>query len=125
MSMARPASVGRRRALPTTSTGKRKRFIEVLTETLNVSRAAREAGIATSTAYSWRLKYDAFGKDWEAAVTAAVDELEAVLLKRAVNGVAKDVMYGGAKVGTVTTYSDALAIFMLKQWRLWLWICKK
>lgn len=89
-------------------------YLEVLRRSANVSRAAREAGIATSTVYKYRAKNAAFAAEWDAAVAEALDELEDALIQRAKHGVEKPVYYGGSQVGTVRTYSDTLGMFLLK-----------
>ncbi len=89
-------------------------FLEVLRRTANVSRAAREAGLATSTVYAQRGRSAGFAAEWDAAVTEALDALEEELVLRVRQGVEKPVFYGGQQVGSVRHYSDALAMFILK-----------
>jgi hypothetical protein len=93
---------------------KRAAFIRALKRSANVSRAAVAAKIATSTAYRWRAKNEAFRVAWDDAIDAALDDLETALLERAVNGVEKPIMYGGKQITTVRTYSDGLAMFLLR-----------
>ena len=106
---------GKKRA--PTMAAKRKRFLEVLRRTNNVSRAAREAGIGVSTVYQHRAKNEAFRVQWDEATTEALDELEAALMERALAGVEKKVFYAGKECGSVRHYSDALAMFMLRSKR--------
>ncbi|WP_109808438.1 hypothetical protein [Sphingosinithalassobacter portus] len=89
-------------------------FLEVLRQTANVARAAREAGLSSSTVYSHRARYAGFARDWDAAIAEALDELESQLMERARNGVEKPVYYRGEVVGSVRTYSDSLGMFLLK-----------
>ena len=89
-------------------------FLEVLRQTGNVSRAAREAGLPSSTVYSHRAKQPKFARDWDAAMNEALDDLEAEMIDRATRGVEKPVYYRGEIVGNVRTYSDALGMFLLK-----------
>lgn len=89
-------------------------FLEVLRRTANVSRAAREAGLASSTVYAQRARSASFAAEWDAAVTEALDALEEELVQRVRHGVEKPVFYGGQQVGSVRHYSDALAMFILK-----------
>jgi hypothetical protein len=107
-------ATARKKRAPATPTEKRKRFIEVLRKTANVSAAAASATIATSTAYRWRTKIEAFRVAWDDAIGAALDDLEAALLDRAVNGVEKPITYAGNIVATVKTYSDNLALAILR-----------
>lgn len=92
----------------------RSRFIEVLRQTANVSRAAREAGIPSSTLYRQRARFAAFARQWDEAMNEALDMLEEVLIERARDGVEKPVYYGGEQRGTVRVYSDTLGMFMLR-----------
>jgi hypothetical protein len=89
-------------------------FLEVLRATANVSRAAREAGLSSSTVYEHRARHPAFAAAWDAAVAEALDELESALIDRARDGVEKPVFYRGEQVGAVRTYSDALGMFLLR-----------
>ncbi len=93
---------------------KRKKFIAALKRSANVSRAAQATKISSSTAYRWRAASETFRVAWDDAINAALDDLEAALLKRAVNGVEKPVMFGGKQITSVTTYSDNLAMFILR-----------
>lgn len=108
---AGPKTKGRKLPSPAI---RRACFLEVLRRTANVSRAAREAGLATSTVYAQRGKSAGFAAEWDAAVTEALDALEEELVQRVRQGVEKPVFYGGQQVGSVRHYSDALAMFILK-----------
>ncbi|MBA14862.1 MAG: hypothetical protein CMN73_00695 [Sphingomonas sp.] len=89
-------------------------FLEMLRQTANVARAAREAGLSSSTVYAHRARYPGFARDWDAAISEALDELESQLMDRARNGVEKPVYYRGEVVGSVRTYSDSLGMFLLR-----------
>lgn len=93
---------------------RRAHFLEILRRTANVSRAAREAGIASSTLYGQRARSPGFARAWDAAMAEALDTLEEVLIARARDGVEKPVFYGGEVKGTVRVYSDQLAMFLLR-----------
>lgn len=108
----KPAGRGRR-AMPSMAV-RRACFLEVLRRTGNVSEAAREAGLASSTAYAARARHTGFARDWDAAIAAAMDELESVLMRRAMSGVEKPVFFRGEQIGSVRTYSDSLAMFLLR-----------
>ena len=100
-----------------TDAARRRAFLEALETGAVVSRAARTADIATSTLYRWRQQQPKFRKDWAAALDVALDELEGALVRRAIEGVAKPIVYGGKEVATVHQYSDALAMFLLRSKR--------
>lgn len=93
---------------------RRALFLRVLSETANVSRAARTAGLSSSTVYRHRAQNGTFRQDWDAALNEALDLLEEVLIERARDGVEKPVFYGGEVKGTIRVYSDQLAMFLLK-----------
>ena len=92
-------------------------FIELLRRTANVSRAAREAGLVSSTVYRQRAKSKSFAADWDNAVAEALDALEESVMERVRDGVSRPIFYGGEQVGTVRQYSDQLAMFVLKSKR--------
>lgn len=96
------------------SAARRRRFLEKLADTANVTQAAREAGLERSAVYRLRARSDSFRAAWDDAMNQALDELEAVLLERATHGVEKAVFYGGKPCGSVRHYSDALGMFILK-----------
>lgn len=119
--MADRAAVRRKQAreigfksIPATDGGKRQRFLLVLRESANISRAARAAGIATGTAYGWRKKMPLFRTAWDEAMNEALDNLEEVLRDRAINGVERPHFHGGNITGYYRTYSDNLGMSILR-----------
>lgn len=99
---------------PVSIATRRKRFLARLSETANVSRSARDAGMSSSALYRHRALHAGFAKQWDDAIDAAMDELEDALIHRAKHGVERPVYFGGKQVGTVRNYSDALGMFLLK-----------
>ncbi len=93
---------------------RRAHFLEILRQTANVSRAARDAGIPSSTLYGQRVRLAGFARAWDLAMAEALDTLEEVLIARARDGVEKPVFYGGEVKGSVRVYSDQLAMFLLR-----------
>lgn len=94
-------------------------FLRVLSETGNVTRAARETGLSRSTAMRHRAKDPAFAEAWAEALDVGADALEAEARRRAVEGVERPVFGRVAtgldgQVGVVREYSDTLLIFLLK-----------
>jgi hypothetical protein len=69
--------------------GRRKRFIDALAESGNVTLAARAAVVSRQHAYELRGLDDAFAKAWEEAEQVAADRLEAEAWRRGVDGVAE------------------------------------
>ena len=97
---------------------RRKRaFLHALTDTVNVARACRKAGIPRRTVYHWRDADPHFAREWDDALEDGIDLLEAELHRRAFEGVEKPVWHKGEQVGTTRHYSDALAMFLLKAHR--------
>lgn len=62
---------------------KKEAFLAILSETCNVSEAARAAGIGRRTAYNWRESDPEFAAAWTEAEETAVDALEQVAWDRA------------------------------------------
>lgn len=71
-------------------------FLEALAESGMVSEACAKAGVNRSTAYRARQADEAFALAWADVEERATEELERVVLKRAIEG------------------SDTLAMFLLK-----------
>lgn len=61
----------------------RTAFLRVLSETCNVSEAARAAKISRRGAYDWRDSDPKFAEEWDEAEQVAADKLEKVAWDRA------------------------------------------
>lgn len=70
-------------------------FLEQLAIDGNASRAARVAGINSSTAYGYRKEDADFAEAWRLAIEDAGDNLVAEARRRAVDGVNEPVIYQG------------------------------
>lgn len=116
--MAKSNQGGRtaKKAKPSMAARKRK-FLDILRRTNNISRSAREALIGVTTVYRHRAKNENFAADWDAAVAEALDALESAAMERAAQGIEKKVYYAGKECGSVRHYSDALTMFMLRSRR--------
>ncbi len=77
----------------------RKRFLRELASCGNVSRVVDELGLVWSSVYQAKKQDPVFAAEWEEAMQAALDLIEARVVTRASN------------------YSDRMAEFMLRQWR--------
>lgn len=95
-----------------THTIKKKRFLEYLSETCNVSRACRLAGVDRSDMYKLRKDDPYFAEDWATALEMGFEALEDEMHRRAFEGVLVTNQHG-----TNRKYSDVLAIFLLKAHR--------
>lgn len=108
------------RAMPTASRftkPKRAAFLARLAETANVSASCVAAGVSRYAACALKRRDAEFAQAWEGALQTALDGLEAELIRRAIEGTDKPQYYMGKPVGMVTTYSDSLAMFLLKSKR--------
>ena len=96
--------------------GKRQRelFLATLAEGLSVSGAARAAGADRRALRRLREMDEDFAQAWDDAVDAGVDALEDAVLRRAKDGVERPVFYQGVQVGVQRSYSDSLAVLLLK-----------
>ena len=92
----------------------REKFIAVLSESCNVSEAARAAGIGRQTAYEWRAADPSFAAEWEEAEQYAADRLEREAWRRAVEGTQKPVFHKGEVCGFISEYSDRMLEILLK-----------
>lgn len=95
----------------------RETFFKVLRATGNVSAAARSAGVSLHNAYLKKTSEVKFSREWEAAIEEALDDLEGELRRRALEGTEKAVYYAGKEIGSITSYNDNLAMFLLKSRR--------
>lgn len=83
-------------------------FLDVLRTTGNVSASARAANISARMAHNLRKQEEGFAQEWDLARDEALDELEAALRKRAIDGVEKPVYYAGKECGVQRSYSDSV-----------------
>lgn len=86
----------------------------MLSDTANVSRAAKTVGISRRHAYTVRSEDTDFATAWDEAVNIAIDTLEQEARRRAYEGVDEPVFYQGEEVGYIRKYSDTLLMFLLK-----------
>ena len=91
------------------------KFLDLLSELGNVSKACGMVPVTRTTVYKHRLEDDAFAAKWKAAEILAADALEDEAWRRAKDGIQKPLQYQGQLTGDVVTeYSDTLLIFLLK-----------
>ena len=102
---------------PTLTPAKRRKFLDALSETGDVSAAAKAAGLARGEALRLREEDETFRSAWDDAHESAVDALEAEARRRALEGDEEDIYYRGEIVGTKTRKSDGMLEFLLKAYR--------
>jgi hypothetical protein len=90
-------------------------FLRVLAETANLKLAANAAGYKNTAAINKARKNDAaFDAAVIEAAEAAADMLEAEAVRRATQGVKKNVFFKGEKIDEEINYSDSLLALLLK-----------
>lgn len=68
------------------TTARRRRFMETLAATCNVTEAARAAKKAISSAYEQKRRDPSFAREWAQALSIGYAELEALLLRQTLFG---------------------------------------
>lgn len=87
----------------------RAAFLSMLSETCNVSEAARSARISRRAAYDWRDAEQQFAKEWDEAEQAAVDKLEKVAWDRATGGLSDRMLELLLKAHRPEKFKDRIA----------------
>ena len=96
---------------------KRKVFLKLLAETGgNVAASSAAVGYA-NTAFLMKVKRDDedFAEEWDLAVQAGANVLEAEILRRGIEGVLKPILHKGKIVAYETVYSDTLLLAAMKK----------
>ena len=96
---------------------KERRFLEALGESCNVTYAASEAGVSSTSVYRRRAREAAFREAWGQAVAIGYAQLELLLLERALKGTEKVVVPKGGEATVMREYSDQLGIALLRHHR--------
>jgi hypothetical protein len=89
-------------------------FLTALSTTGIVKSACEIAEVSRDTANAWRRDDKEFTLAWNKALDIAADRVEAEVVRRAVDGVEKDVYYQGKVVGQVREYSDRMLELLIK-----------
>jgi hypothetical protein len=97
---------------------KEDKFLIELGRTCNVTASARYVGMSVRSAYHRRAKDADFRAAWTVAIGEGYQQLELVLLQRAIGGDRKPVFQLGKQVGSIKDYPDRIAITLLTQHRL-------
>ena len=94
--------------------GWKRKFIQALSQTGNITFSARYAGVGCDTAYRHRRLNAKFARRWDDACEQSYDAMELEARRRAVQGTERPIYHVGKKVGAVKEFSDNLLMFMLK-----------
>ena len=95
----------------------KRQILETLAKGLSPVAAAKAAGVAYSTIWTWKREDAAFSAAWDEAFEQGTDVLEDIALKRATVGNQRPVYQGGKQVGTVQEFSDHLLLATLARRR--------
>ena len=83
-------------------------------DTADVTKACKDAGVSREYVYRLRSVCKAFDRRWQGIYDKITDSLEAEAVRRAMHGVDEDIIFKGELVGTKTVYSDSLLTNLLK-----------
>lgn len=79
-----------------------------------IGKACAAAGYKRTTVTEWRRDNPEFAEQFDDALAAHVESLEAEADRRGKNGIDKPVFYRGVQVATVKEFSDTLLLARLK-----------
>lgn len=91
----------------------RKKFLEVFSETLNMTKAAEICGWHLNTVRKHLRNNEKFKKQLEEARETAIAKAEAEAYRRAVEGTEEPVFFKGEQCGVMRKYSDSLLKLLL------------
>lgn len=92
----------------------KRKFIEALCDTGNVTAACRHIGVQPPVMYRIRDREEVFKEAWDMALDEGADLLESEARRRAVEGVDRPVFQRGECVGYERQYSDQLLTRLLE-----------
>ena len=92
-------------------------FLDVLSKTANVAAACREVGIACSTAYDHREKFEDFRDAWSDSEQLGTEQLAALAMKHALEGTERPIYQGGVLVGKELEFDHRLLMWLLEKRR--------
>jgi hypothetical protein len=93
---------------------KLKNFFDALAEFPNLKRAAAIARVDARTIFKNLRKDKKLKESFDLAFRLGVNTLEEEAVRRARDGITKDIYYQGEVCGQVQNYSDQLLMFLLK-----------
>ncbi|HEV2568687.1 hypothetical protein [Sphingomonas sp.] len=93
---------------------KQDRFFAELAATCNVTLSCRRARVASATVYKHKASDAAFRARWAEAIGAAYQNLELMMLDRAMNGTVKTVTKADGSTDRTHEYPNAIALTLLR-----------
>lgn len=103
--------------LPRFTEALKRRFLQHLSESCNITASARKIGMSRHYMHQVRREDKKFAAGWADAVEQATDNLEATARGRAMDGYQRPVYQRGKLVGHETVYSDRMTELLLKAHR--------
>mgnify|MGYP001615427103 CR=1 len=91
----------------------RSKFLDSLRDTAYINASAQAVGLTRRTIYNWREKDKEFAREMDLVLKEAAGTLEDEAVRRARDGIEKDIYYKGEKIGVTKEYSDLLLMFLL------------
>lgn len=89
-------------------------FLNALSRSGNVTRAAVEAELDRVHLYRRKREDEAFAREWDKALAIGIEALEDEAKRRAYDGWDEPVFYQGRSCGSIRKFSDTLMIVLLK-----------
>jgi len=90
------------------------KFLKLLSETGNVTKSALSAKIDKSYIYQLRKDDSDFAEKMSESRMIAFELLEEEAIRRAVEGVDKNIYYNGKVIDSIKVYSDQILLTLLK-----------
>lgn len=97
-----------------TTAAKKKLMLAAFAKTGTVLQACNKAGVGRRTHYEWLDEDPAYAAQFEDAGQAFADLLEDEMLRRAVEGNKRPIVYKGKVIGAIREFSDVLLAMALK-----------
>lgn len=91
-----------------------RKFLTAYVSCGSINKASQLVGIHQPTHYKWMKVDESYRIAFQEATEAVADLLEGEAIRRAVEGVEKQVFYQGEVCGFITEYSDSLLKFLLR-----------
>ncbi|HEY1267199.1 MAG TPA: hypothetical protein VGH16_08065 [Candidatus Binatia bacterium] len=96
---------------------RQRAFLAAYVQSLGIRSAARLSGVSRQSHYEWLRDDPLYREHFERAKRMLADSAEEEVCRRAYRGYDTPVIYRGKITGYYKSYSDALAMFMLKGMR--------
>jgi hypothetical protein len=93
---------------------KQRAFLAAYVKTKRTLAASKLTGVSREAHYNWLRRDDNYEEHWRRARKMLADIVEEEVIRRAVDGYGKAVVHRGKVTDRYQSYSDRLAVFLLK-----------